>query len=763
MALQAKPQLLASLLLCMCVVAELDSKISRPAKEVSAFVAKAAIFAYEDTMQLRDSIVSLEQQILNKGVSPLESYLWLHEPLGLFVDSAMSSLRHAAAALAGTQLSTERGWLEASSLEEQFASLVSVQSKEPLFFWHGPKWSISTKLSDLIGPNGSWRKELESLASASETSIVDVVGDSAAEEAKLSIDALSVPAFGLAIDDDDVCDETVAAGSCEHELSEALKKVSQFVEKVKPSKAGIHMIILATATREESLKAIGAVLRSSSYTSNIFLSVAVPAELIETQPHTLSDWVKSTVSSLGRDSIDLLWLPYKAFTKKKWQVTKTVLEGLGIPYGIQTEVTNPSVAAKLLSGRQPAPLAWLTHDDLLRPVARGVVAAAHEAKVAPVSMPRRLLPQINKLAGHYLRLAGLVKNESEVTTEFQEALQLRLSWERGLTANLKFSNLKHTEMILSLFDAHNSDRLDIQQSQLLQSLHFTALAEVPKPDSSPKKTSLQHSIQSSSQLLTANRDAAYKLKVQQKENRPWVSGSTLQDMEAQSDQYKANNFLIYKDNFFDADTFAAIKAEAERLWRSRDIEANCNLDGKNRLGGYIIDPSVRNTSFYNLIYGNEGFRRWVTAINDEGPMWASDFPIELREYGLESSGMGCHPDLQMYAVPKKDLEFAFTVDNDSNCKTSFWDASGKQHFVHTKANSMIMVRVNSASHCVSPTEGGVRSMIKFIYVGDYRKSNDFWYYTGNDCGPGNSNRQDIEARRASRVAAYEVTKDGSEL
>ena len=29
-------------------------------------------------------------------------------------------------------------------------------------------------------------------------------------------------------------------------------------------------------------------------------------------------------------------------------------------------------------------------------------------------------------------------------------------------------------------------------------------------------------------------------------------------------------------------------------------------------------------------------------------MWPSDFPIELREYGRESKGMGCHPDLQMY-------------------------------------------------------------------------------------------------------------------
>ena len=49
--------------------------------------------------------------------------------------------------------------------------------------------------------------------------------------------------------------------------------------------------------------------------------------------------------------------------------------------------------------------------------------------------------------------------------------------------------------------------------------------------------------------------------------------------------------------------------------------------------------------------------------------------------------MGCHPDLQMYKdtretvaearvqqaylqVPRKDLEFAFTVDNDSRCNVT---------------------------------------------------------------------------------------------
>eukprot|EP00913_Durusdinium_trenchii_P034021 g31846.t3 len=235
---------------------------------------------------------------------------------------------------------------------------------------------------------------------------------------------------------------------------------------------------------------------------------------------------------------------------------------------------------------------------------------------------------------------------------------------------------------------------------------------------------------------------------------PGVSEKILTGLKEQAKVFKANDHIIYAEDFFDTATFAAIKAETQRLWRSEDIEANCNLDGTNRLGGYITDLLPHNSSLYHLIYGNDPFRHWVSAVNDEGPMWPSDFPIELREYGSQSKGMGCHPDLQMYKVPRKDLEFAFTVDNDSRCNVSFWDAAGKLHLVQTKPNSLMMVglelSVNAATHCVSSTEGGTRSILKFIYVGDYRKSDEFWHYTSNECDDSNPNRQMLSDRRAQR-------------
>jgi len=233
---------------------------------------------------------------------------------------------------------------------------------------------------------------------------------------------------------------------------------------------------------------------------------------------------------------------------------------------------------------------------------------------------------------------------------------------------------------------------------------------------------------------------------------PGVRPETLEGLDEQAKQYKANNHVIYKENFFDEATWSAIIRETQRLWKSKDIDANCNLDGKNRLGGYVLDHTTRNSSLYRLIYGNEHFRRWVSAINGEGEAWPSDFPIELREYGTESQGMMCHPDLQMYAVAKKDMEFAVTVENDSKCQVTYWDAKKKKHTVNTKGNSVMMVRANAAEHCVSPTEGGSRTILKFIYVGDYRKSDTFWHYTGNECGRDNPNRVALESRRDPEAA-----------
>ncbi|CAE8662613.1 unnamed protein product, partial [Polarella glacialis] len=460
-----------------------------------------------------------------------------------------------------------------------------------------------------------------------------------------------------------------------------------------------------------------------------------------------------------------IWLPYDAFKKKQWPEVKIALEEAGLTYGVHSEIASKTVAQKLLAERQPKPAAWLTPDDLLRPAAREAVEVARGAGVAAVSLPRGSATA-SGLVAMYAKLSSLVSSESAQKEAVAQGL-IRWALQRGLAPVLRLGRgdeetAAPAEVFRDLAEQLSGGKHPVS-ARILEALR--AAARPMEASKQPEKkgsssSALEDAFQAGRAAMAAAAGAAQKAlepsapqaTVSGAPLEPGVEAQQLSTLPEQNEVYKANDHVIYREDFFDVATFAAIKAETQRLWRSKDIEANCNLDGKNRLGGYILDLQRRDSSLYNLIYGNEPFRRWVSAVNGEGAMWPSDFPIELREYGRKSKGMGCHPDLQMYAVPRKDLEFAFTVDNDSRCNVTFWDAAGQQHLVQTKPNSMMMVRVNAATHCVSPTDGGTRSILKFIYVGDYRKSKDFWFYTENECDDTNPNRQELDERRAARVA-----------
>ncbi|KAF4676759.1 hypothetical protein FOL47_005180 [Perkinsus chesapeaki] len=226
-----------------------------------------------------------------------------------------------------------------------------------------------------------------------------------------------------------------------------------------------------------------------------------------------------------------------------------------------------------------------------------------------------------------------------------------------------------------------------------------------------------------------------------------------------------NDYAVYTENAFMDDTFEQILFEAERLWRTGEnethgMEANCNLDGKDRMGGYIGYKS----DLYRLIFGGN-FRLWASLVTEAGALWGSDFPMELREYGQESAGMPCHSDLQMYANNTNDWEVVVTVSNspESKCEFKWWDKAGKERAVLTKANSVTLVRPNSAVHCVSATAGGRREMLKMILVGDYRKGRSFWYYTDNTCQPGNTNRQLMRERSEEMLKSQGGENTADEL
>ncbi|KAF4738475.1 hypothetical protein FOZ62_023576 [Perkinsus olseni] len=226
-----------------------------------------------------------------------------------------------------------------------------------------------------------------------------------------------------------------------------------------------------------------------------------------------------------------------------------------------------------------------------------------------------------------------------------------------------------------------------------------------------------------------------------------------------------NDYAVYTPDAYTAETFQEILSEAERLWRvgenrTSGMEANCNLDGTHRMGGYVGYKS----ELYRLIF-RSNFRLWASLVTKAGALWGADFPMELREYGRRSGGMPCHSDLQMYKTMELDWEVVVTVSNSPESKCEFtWTAkNGEKRSVRTTANSVTLVRPNSAVHCVTSTAGGRREMLKMILTGDYSKDKGFWYYTGNQCGKKNNNRRLMRERSEEMTKAYSSGGEAEEL
>lgn len=193
----------------------------------------------------------------------------------------------------------------------------------------------------------------------------------------------------------------------------------------------------------------------------------------------------------------------------------------------------------------------------------------------------------------------------------------------------------------------------------------------------------------------------------------------LADLPQHIDNWSKNEDLVVVEDFFDPPTFAKIQKEAARIWRDdAGMEPNCNLDGRDRLGGYVLDDRDREGSFYELIYANPALQFWVSSVFGKR-MWPSDFPLELREYGAGSKGMGCHRDLQLFGDDMIDAEFAFTVGNNSTeHEVVFFDLKGDKHSLKPKPNTLLMVKPNASLHCAGPMEvGASRQMMKWIFTG----------------------------------------------
>ena len=165
--------------------------------------------------------------------------------------------------------------------------------------------------------------------------------------------------------------------------------------------------------------------------------------------------------------------------------------------------------------------------------------------------------------------------------------------------------------------------------------------------------------------------------------------------------------VVYLPNFLHPDDFAAVRRECRAL--APKLKAELNTVAVGRLGCYL----PRGSATAAILSSAEVARALTERLRSPAPLFASDFPMELRTYA-KSAHMPWHKDEQLYEVPQ--WEIILTVENTSDSVTQWRDAGGKLHERATDANSVLAVLAEAWDHRVTPARTGSRSIIKFAYT-----------------------------------------------
>jgi len=122
---------------------------------------------------------------------------------------------------------------------------------------------------------------------------------------------------------------------------------------------------------------------------------------------------------------------------------------------------------------------------------------------------------------------------------------------------------------------------------------------------------------------------------------------------------------------------------------------------------------LKDENIDSIFYSNDCINR-ISNIVGNNAIYKSNFPIEYRIYPHKSPGMKCHKDTLLYDKPQ--YEVVYTIDNDSDSYTTWYDYHGNKHNIYTKPNSLLIVKADGNLHCVSELNKGTRSILKLIYT-----------------------------------------------
>jgi hypothetical protein len=93
--------------------------------------------------------------------------------------------------------------------------------------------------------------------------------------------------------------------------------------------------------------------------------------------------------------------------------------------------------------------------------------------------------------------------------------------------------------------------------------------------------------------------------------------------------------------------------------------------------------------------------------------------VDYRQYPAGSPGMDWHRDVRVMsneATPDY-YEVVLTLWNDSDCTFDYLDPlTGKVISLHTKPNTLVLVRPEGVMHRVSPSSTGTREILKCVFT-----------------------------------------------
>ena len=175
-------------------------------------------------------------------------------------------------------------------------------------------------------------------------------------------------------------------------------------------------------------------------------------------------------------------------------------------------------------------------------------------------------------------------------------------------------------------------------------------------------------------------------------------------------EFKLNNGLVVLPGVFSPTEFQTVQmASRELCKRSLRKETHsfaqgrygCRIDVKSELHEMFSNPRI--LSRIKRCTGREHFDLGIPR----------DFPLEIRKY-TTGAHMPYHFDEQLYRHPQ--LEFVFTVENNSDSHTCWIDSVGNTQKLITEPNSLLCIQAATVKHAVTPLKKGERVIIKGILV-----------------------------------------------